>query len=190
MLATADQACGGGLHPAHAFLVAATVPLPYVMPGVLIGVGILTAAAAGGVPLGLFTTLLAHTLLVTPLVVLIVGARVAGLDQRLIEAARDLGSTPARAFRTITAPLVLPSVVGAALFAVVWSLDELIVTSFTIGPDSTIPVWLYGQARRGFDPGINALGVMLMTATLFLFAMAVLLVGRVLVARTRGARTT
>ena len=95
-------------------------------------------------------------------------SRLALLDPELGHAARDLGSTPARSFRTVTLPLILPSLLGAALVGAAFSLDEIFVTTFTIGAGSTLPLWILSQARVGFDPGLNALGMMLVAATLLL----------------------
>jgi ABC-type spermidine/putrescine transport system permease subunit II len=121
----------------------------------------------------MWITALAHVLLIAPIVILVVHARLSTMDPVLMEAARDLGSSSRQALRRITLPLILPSIVGAALLAAAYSLDEILVTTFTIGTDSTVPVWLLGQARVGFTPGINALGVMLLSATLIMFALAV-----------------
>ena len=75
-------------------------------------------------------------------------------------------------------PLLAPSLIGAALIGAAMSLDEVFVTSFTIGSDTTLPLWLLSQARVGFDPGLNALGVMLVLATVLALALAVLAMGR------------
>ena len=147
--------------------------LPFVIPGVLLGSALLVASDETGIPLGLATTAVVHIMLLVSEITLIVYARLHGLDRRLVEAARDLGASVARALRTVTLPLLLPAIVGAAMLAAAVSLDEIFITTFTIGSDDTLPVWLFGQARRGFTPGINAVGVMLLLGTLIAFALAV-----------------
>jgi putative spermidine/putrescine transport system permease protein len=154
--------------------VAAAVYAPYVVPGVLIGTAVIALASENIVDTGVAVTALMHAAIAVPIIVLVVGARLGGLDARLVDAARDLGSAPRRAFRTVTLPLLLPSLLGAACLATAVSLDELIVTNFTIGTDSTLPVWLLGQAGRGFTPAVNAIGVMLLGGTLVLFLVAAL----------------
>jgi len=109
-------------------------------------------------------------------VVLVVQSRLSGTDPKIVQAARDLGSNPLRAFRTVTAPLVLPSVLGASLVGVAISFDEIFMTTFTVGFDTTLPLWLLGQTRLGFDPAINALGVILMGGAVVLIAGAALIV--------------
>ncbi len=147
--------------------------LPYIVPGILLGVAVLAFASEGDLALGIPTTAILHTFLILPIIVLVIGARLQGMDSQLPEAARDLGASPAVVFRTVTLPLIFPAVLGAAMIGAAYSIDELLVTNFSIGNESTIPVWLYGQARRGFSPAINAIAVLLMLATLVMFAVAV-----------------
>ncbi len=146
--------------------------LPYMVPGVLLGVAVLVAASDQGIALGVPLTALVHMLIVAPVVVMVVNARLMGLDARIVEAARDLGASKLTTLRTITLPLVLPAILGAALIGAAYSLDEILATTFTIGSETTLPIWLFGQARTGFTPLINAVGVMLMVGTLVVFAIA------------------
>jgi ABC-type spermidine/putrescine transport system permease subunit II len=151
------------------------VAVPYVLPGVLIGAAMLTFAIDQGLTLGTTVTTLAHMCIVAPVIILVITARLSGMDPRLIDAARDLGSSPVRALRTVTLPLIVPALLGAALLALAYSLDELIITTFTIGSGTTLPIWLFSQARAGFNASINALGVLVMCGTVGLFALAALL---------------
>jgi ABC-type spermidine/putrescine transport system permease subunit II len=141
---------------------------PVAIPGVVIGVAMLTAANFLTVNLGVLVTALAHVLLVCPYIIFVMRARLVEMDIRIEEAARDLGSGPARVFRDITLPLLLTSLIGAGLLAAAVSLDEILVTNFTIGPGATLPVWILGQIRRGLTPGINALAVMILSASLLM----------------------
>ena len=147
--------------------------LPFVIPGVLLGSALVVASTETGLELGLAATAVVHVMLLVSEITLIVYARLTGIDTRLIEAARDLGASAGRALRSITLPLLLPAIIGAAMLGAAFSLDEIFVTTFTVGSDNTLPIWLFGQARRGFTPGINAVGVMLLFGTLLAFAIAV-----------------
>ena len=80
----------------------------------------------------------------------------------LLEAARDLGASRARAFWTITFPLVLPAVLGAVLLAAAVSIDEFIIAFFNTGSDGTLPLVIYSRIRRVIDPGLNALATILL----------------------------
>ena len=64
---------------------------------------------------------------------LVVYARLRNFDFRVVESARDLGASPLRAFFTVTLPIIRPTVVGAALIAMALSLDDFVITYFTIG---------------------------------------------------------
>lgn len=158
------------------------VLLPFVVPGVLWGSSLIIAATDQAVPLGPEVTSLVHVLLAIPLVVIVVYTRLTGMDRSIFEAARDLGAPPLRVWRTVTIPIMLPSLIGASLFAAAYSLDELFVTNFTIGQSNTIPVWVLGQIRYGFNPGINALGVMLLAVTLLVLAASLLVLRQTLLA--------
>jgi ABC-type spermidine/putrescine transport system permease subunit II len=151
---------------------------PFLIPAVLLGSAIVILGSENIVTPGLRVTIFMHLLVFCPLVVLITAARLSTLDANLVPAARDLGSRPLRAFRTVTAPLLLPSVLAATLLVLAYSLDELPMTNFTIGTDATVPVWLYSQARFGLNPGVNAIGTMLLAGTLAAFAAAAAIVWR------------
>jgi ABC-type spermidine/putrescine transport system permease subunit II len=153
-------------------LIGASVFAPVAIPGVVVGVALLTALTYLEVRLGRWPTAIAHVLLVVPFVVLVVRSRLEELDPRIGEAGRDLGATPGRVLRTITLPIVAPSLVGAGVLAAAVSLDEVLVTSFTIGADATLPVWILSQMRRGLTPGVNALAVLILVASLALLALA------------------
>jgi ABC-type spermidine/putrescine transport system permease subunit II len=152
--------------------VQAAVYVPVAVPGIVIGTALLTALTYLDIRLGLFPTALAHILLVAPYIVIVVRARLNAFDARIQEAGRDLGATPARVFRTITLPLIAPSLLGAALLAGAVSLDEILVTNFTIGANSTLPVWILSQIHRGITPAVNALAVMILGASVLLVVLA------------------
>ncbi len=143
---------------------------PVIVPGVVIGVAVLSTATLVGIALGVQVTALAHVLLVTPYVIFVVTARLSDMDVGIEEAARDLGAHRTRVFRDITLPLIAASIVGGALLAAAVSMDEILVTNFTIGAQSTIPLWVLGQITRTLTPGINAVAVMVLGVALLIVA--------------------
>lgn len=147
---------------------------PIAIPGVVIGVALFTSFVFAKISLGLFTIIAAHILLIVPYVVLVVRGRLLDMDPRIEEAARDLGSDPKRVFRTITLPLLLPSLVGAALLCAAISLDDVIITNFLSGTSPTVPVWILGVMRRTFTPGVNAVAVLILVGSLSLIGVAAL----------------
>jgi ABC-type spermidine/putrescine transport system permease subunit II len=155
-------------------LVALLVYGPMAVPGVVIGVALLATFVFTGIRLGVLGTAAAHVLLVTPFIVIVLRTRLEKMDRRIEEAARDLGSSPARVFRTVTLPILAPSLLGAAILAAAISLDELLVTNFTIGAQATVPVWISSQMRTGLSPSLNAVAVMMLSGSLCLIGLATL----------------
>jgi putative spermidine/putrescine transport system permease protein len=164
----------------------AALLVPFAIPGALLGSALLIGSSETNLPTGLTMTSAVHIALLVPIVVIVVFARLQGLDAHLTEAARDLGATAWQALRTVTSPLLRTAVLGAAVLAAAYSLDEVFVTQFTVGSASTLPVWLLGQARRGFSPGVYALGVLLLASTLLAFGAAALASRRTRLATGRG----
>ena len=133
------------------------------------------------------TIIAAHILFNTSLVLLLVRARLSGMDRTMVEASYDLFATPWRTFRQITFPQLLPAIVAGFLLAFTFSFDDYVITSFVSGPgSSTLPLFVFGQVKRGVSPETNAVAAMI-----FGFTIAMLLVGQLALiwqARRRGAR--
>jgi spermidine/putrescine transport system permease protein len=167
------------------------VTMPIMFPGVLIGVGLLIfLAGVLHLQLSLLTVIAGHLVLTMPFVVLIVSARLQGFDRRLEWAAADLGASPARTLWSVVLPLIAPAVVAGALLSVTLSIDEFVVTFFTIGPQLTLPIYFYTQIKFGVTPEVNAVATLLLIATILAFSLAALLasaIGRV--RRARGGWT-
>lgn len=140
--------------------------LPAMLPPLMLGVALLSFYAGLGVRLGLATVILSHLVFTQPFVILVVGARLAEFDQALVESARDLGARPLRAFFEVTLPIIAPSVIGAALIAMALSLDDFLVTFFTKGDAATLPIFMWGMLRKGIDPSINAIALILLALSL------------------------
>jgi len=136
--------------------------LPAIVPLLVIGIALAVFFRGIGLPQGLFNAAIGHILVSLPFVVLTMNARLETFDFSVLEAARDLGATPARAFRDITFPLIRPSFIGAAMLAAALSLDEFVVTWFNVGNQQTVPVLVWGLMRRGIDPSINAIATVLL----------------------------
>jgi spermidine/putrescine transport system permease protein len=87
------------------------------------------------------------------------------MDPTLEQAAMDLGSTEWQAFRRITVPLLMPGIVAAALLCFTVSFDDYVTTSLVAGVNSeTLPMMIYGMARRGVSPEVNAISVIITVA--------------------------
>jgi len=162
-------------------LLPAMVVAPIAIPEILVGVSLLLFFVMLNFTLGLLSIVLAHIAFCIGFVAIVVRARLAGLDDGLIEAARDLGATPWRAFHKVTLPLITPGVIAGALMAFTLSIDDFVITFFTAGPDSrTLPLVIYTMVKITVTPEINAVSTLLMLLTLVLIVVATKLVPSVL----------
>ena len=94
------------------------------------------------------TIIAAHVLFNPSLVLLLVRARLSGMDRSLTEASADLFATPWRTFRQITFPQLLPAIVAGFLLSFTFSFDDYVITTFVSGPgSSTLPLFIFGQVR-------------------------------------------
>jgi putrescine transport system permease protein len=133
------------------------VVAPIVMPEIIMGLSLLLLFVAIGQERGFWTIVIAHTTFSMCFVAVIVQARLITLDRSLEEAARDLGCPPLTAFVKVTLPTIATSVLAGFLLALTLSLDDLVIASFVSGPGATtLPMRIYGQARLGVTPEINA----------------------------------
>jgi spermidine/putrescine transport system permease protein len=123
-------------------------------------------------PLGLPAVIGGHVLLAQPFVALIIAARMATFDYTCVEAARDLGASPWQIFRKVMLPQISAAIVGAALIAFALSLDEFIVTVFTIGSGNTLSTFVWGKMRTALDPSINAIATVILVITIGCAALA------------------
>jgi putative spermidine/putrescine transport system permease protein len=94
----------------------------------------------------------------------------ASLDRSLLRAAEGLGASPARVFRTVTVPSILPGLVGGGVFAIITSFDEVVISIFLAGIRSkTLPVKMWETIRVEFTPVVAVAATLLIALTLVLF---------------------
>jgi spermidine/putrescine transport system permease protein len=164
---------GFALHRHRPRLLAPLVLATIAIPEILMGVSLLIFFVLLNVTLGMVSIILAHITFCIGFVALVVRARLAGMDESLTEAARDLGATPAQAFRWVTLPLIMPGVVAGALMAFTLSLDDFVITFFTAGAgSSTLPLQIYTMVKIAVTPEVNAVSTLLMLLTLTLILVA------------------
>jgi len=131
--------------------------LPMATPEVVLGAGLAAEFLTAGVPKGMLTVILAHTMFCISFVVVTVRARVASLDPALEEAGRDLYASPTQVFIRITFPLLLPGIIAAALLSFALSFDDFIITNFNSGSFVTFPKYVYTAAARGIPAEANVI---------------------------------
>jgi spermidine/putrescine transport system permease protein len=154
-------------------LLSVLVLTPIAIPEILMGVSLLIFFVLLNVTLGLVSVTLAHIAFCIGFVAIVVRSRLAGLDESLIEAARDCGATPAEAFRHVTLPLIMPGVIAGALMAFTLSIDDFVITFFTAGAGTqTLPLQIYSMIKIAVTPEVNAVSTLLMLLTLALIIVA------------------
>ena len=160
------------------------VLIPMVTPEIVMGLSLLVFFFQLFGSRGSFVQLaLAHATFCVSYVAIVVRARAAGMDQRLEEAARDLGASAWGAFRYVTLPLVMPAILSGALLAFALSFDDYVVSTFNAGVgSSTLPLYIYGKVKFGVTPEINAISTVIVAVT------AILILGAWQLGRRRDAR--
>jgi spermidine/putrescine transport system permease protein len=144
--------------------------------------GILTNVSGTEIGFGFHTIIGALSLFNISLVLLLVRARLTGMDRTLVEASYDLFGTPWRTFWQITFPQLVPAIVAGFLLSFTFAFDDFLTTTFVQGRGTTtIPLYVFGQVKRGVTPATNAVAALMLLITL-----SILLVGQIIL--TRNAR--
>lgn len=167
----------GRLRGADSFRLVSTMPM--MIPGFLLGIGLLLFfRRVLHTDLSLLTVIAGHLVFTTPFVILLVAARLQGFDRRLEWAAADLGADGPRTLRHVVLPLIFPAIIAGFLLSVTLSIDEFVVTYFTIGAQRTLPLYIYTQVKFGVTPEVNAIATVILVASLLLFGLGGLVLAR------------
>ena len=146
--------------------------VPIMIPEIILGMAYLTVFTIFQIPFGMVTMVIAHTTFCVPYIFINVKARLTGLDPSIGEAALDLGASRKRMFFDITLPLILPAVASGMLLAFAMSMDDVVISFFTNGPDTnTLPLQIYSMMKMGVTPEINALCTLMLGAVFLLVAL-------------------
>jgi putative spermidine/putrescine transport system permease protein len=138
------------------------VILPIALPGIVTGIALnSTFTQVLGIPLSIFTIVIAHATFCIVVVFNNAVARLRRMSNSFEEASADLGATPWYTFRNVTLPNMRSALVAGALLAFALSFDEIIVTTFTIGAgDQTLPIWILNNFSRPNQlPIVNVVAV-------------------------------
>jgi len=142
-------------------------------PEIVLAISLLALFLLVGLKLGYVSLLLAHVTFCLPFVVITVMARLSGFDERLPEAARDLGASDFTMTRTVLIPVIMPALVAGWLLGFTLSLDDVVVSTFVSGPSYEIlPLRIYSMVRVGLKPEVNALGTLLLVFSLFMLILS------------------
>ncbi len=136
--------------------------LPIALPGIVTGMALnATFTQVLGIDLSLFTVIVGHATFCIVVVFNNAVARLRRSGTSLEEASMDLGANGWLTFRHVTFPTLRTALVAGGLLAFALSLDEIIVTTFTIGNEQTLPVWIFANyARPNQLPIVNVVGLL------------------------------
>jgi putative spermidine/putrescine transport system permease protein len=138
------------------------VILPIALPGIVTGIALSdTFTQVFGIDLSLFTVIVGHATFCIVVVYNNVIARLRRISGNLEDASADLGADTWQTFRLVTLPNMSTALVAGGLLAFALSFDEVIVTTFTIGPgEQTLPIWILSNLFRGQElPITNVVAV-------------------------------
>ena len=131
--------------------------LPMVNPDLVTGISFMMLFAAMGIKGGYTRMLIAHITFNIPYVIFSVMPKLRQSSNLLYEAAMDLGCTPMMAIRKVVIPDIMPGIVSGFVLAFTLSLDDFVLSWFATDGIQNLSIYIYGIARRGISPKINAL---------------------------------
>ena len=157
-------------------LISSSLYIPIVIPELVFAIALLIFFSSIHVTMNMVTLIIAHVTFSMPFVVITVRARLAGFDKSIEEAARDLGANELHTFFRVTLPMISPGVISGGMLALTMSLDDVVVSFFTAGPESqTLPLKILGMVRKGVSPDVNALSTLMILGTIVILLTATLI---------------
>jgi putative spermidine/putrescine transport system permease protein len=147
--------------------------LPIALPGIITGISLRSAFNIGGIPFSFWTIVLGHATFCIVVVYNNVIARFRRILSSQIEASMDLGANGFQTFRYIVLPNIATALLAGGMLAFALSFDEVIVTTFTAGQQSTLPIWMLTELVRPRQrPVTNVVAVFIMAVTFVPILMA------------------
>src|SRR6188472_1311893 len=144
------------------FLVTLPIALPGIVTGLALQATILNVLDPIGISFSIWTIVIGHATFCIVVLYNNAVARMRRLSGNLDEASMDLGADGWQTFRYVTFPQLRSALLAGALLAFALSFDEVIVTTFTAGPDQTLPIWILGNLSRPNQlPVVNVVAVFL-----------------------------
>jgi putative spermidine/putrescine transport system permease protein len=147
--------------------------LPIALPGIITGMALNSFITFNGVNFSLLTIVVGHATFCIVTVYNNVLARLRRTQSSLVEASMDLGADGLQTFRFVTLPMIATALVAGGLLAFALSFDEIVVTTFTAGAQSTLPIWIFGNIRLGQQlPQVNVVVLFVIVLSVIPVALA------------------
>lgn len=140
--------------------------LPIALPGIVSGIALRSAIGGLDIPFSFWTIVIGHATFCVVVVYNNVLARFRRTSATMIEASMDLGANSFQTFRHVVLPNIATALVAGGMLAFALSFDEVIVTTFTAGQQTTLPIWIFSQLSRPRDrPVTNVVATIVILIT-------------------------
>jgi putative spermidine/putrescine transport system permease protein len=147
--------------------------LPIALPGIITGMALNSFYVFAGVPFSIWTIVIGHATFCVVVVYNNVLARLRRSSPSLYEASMDLGADGWQTFRFVTWPVLSTALISGALLAFALSFDEVVVTTFTAGAQTTLPIFILDNLRQGQQlPVVNVVALVVILLTIIPVAIA------------------
>ncbi len=161
-----------------------------IMPGLFVGLGIALSFRLLGLRTDWFTSGLGAQLTWTlPFGLLIMFAVLGRFNRAYEEAATDLGATSWQRVREVTLPILLPGIIGVALFGFTLSYDEIARTAITAGSQNTLPLEIWAMTTNVTSPALYAVGAVTTAVSFVVIVVALTSIGAIQRRRSRRSST-
>ncbi|SIQ39757.1 putative spermidine/putrescine transport system permease protein [Aeromonas sp. RU39B] len=140
--------------------------LPIALPGIVTGLALRSAYGVLDIPFGFWTIVIGHATFCVVVVYNNALARFRRMHRSLIEASMDLGADGIQTLRHVILPNLSSALLAGGMLAFALSFDEVIVTTFTAGQQTTLPIWMYQELIRPRDrPVTNVVAIIIVAVT-------------------------
>ena len=140
--------------------------LPIALPGVVTGIALRSAYSTMEIPFSYWTIVIGHATFCVVVVYNNAVARLRRTSPSLIEASMDLGADTFQTIRHVILPQLGSALLAGGLLAFALSFDEVIVTTFTAGQQTTLPIWMLQELIRPRQrPVTNVVAVVVIALT-------------------------
>jgi putative spermidine/putrescine transport system permease protein len=142
--------------------------LPLALPGIVTGIALRSAMGLVEIPFSFWTIIVGHATFCIVVVYNNVLARFRRTGHSMVEASMDLGANAFQTFRYVLLPNLATALLAGGMLAFALSFDEVIVTTFTAGQQSTLPIWIFSQLTRPRDRPVTNVVALLVIAITFI----------------------
>lgn len=158
--------------------------LPVMNPDIVTAIGLLMFFSSLAIKKGFVTLLLSHIMFCIPFVILSIMPKLRSLDPNILDAALDLGCTPAQALIKVIVPQISSGILSGALIAFTMSFDDFVISYFVTGNGvNNISIMIYTMTKR-VNPTINAV------STLIIAIITIVLVAANIAPAIKGKKDT